>query len=115
MLTLKLVLDTPLFIASAQNYSDIVKLLLEKGADVNTQTNDGRIPLFIASIQNYSNIVKLLQEKGVDYGVEMIHDAIEIAREGIMRIHMMKIIKLLTNYQWILMAMMQQIYSFLML
>ncbi|RFU26911.1 hypothetical protein B7463_g9427, partial [Scytalidium lignicola] len=44
----------------------VVKLLLEKGADVNMVDEDGRTPLFYAVQLEYKTIIKLLLEKGAD-------------------------------------------------
>jgi ankyrin repeat protein len=45
---------------------DIVKLLLEKGADVNPQGEDSDTPLCSACSGGHMDIVKLLLEKGAD-------------------------------------------------
>jgi serine/threonine-protein phosphatase 6 regulatory ankyrin repeat subunit B len=57
---------TPLMVASAYGYTDIVKLLIEEGAYVNAQTKHGDTALMAASEMGYIDIVKLLLEAGVD-------------------------------------------------
>jgi ankyrin repeat protein len=42
-----------------------VKLLLEKGAKLETKANDGRTPLLLAAGKGREAVVKLLLEKGV--------------------------------------------------
>ena len=48
------------------HYHDIIKILLEKGANVNFQRYDGATPLYIAVIGGYFETVKLLLENGAD-------------------------------------------------
>ena len=57
-----------LFMASANNHTEIVKLLLDAKADVNTAYN-GMTPLFIASGKGYLEIVKLLLKAKADVNV----------------------------------------------
>jgi ankyrin repeat protein len=61
---------TPLNSASSRRYIDIVKLLLEKGADMTVVTNEGWTPLKLASYHGHIDIVKLLLEKGADVEVK---------------------------------------------
>ena len=44
----------------------VVELLLEKGADVECKSDDGRRPLWWAAEKGYETAVKLLLEKGAD-------------------------------------------------
>ena len=60
----KLYGTTALMIASLYGYTEIVKLLLEAGADVNTKNNDGYTALALASKNGYTKIVELLKEAG---------------------------------------------------
>jgi len=53
----------PLIIASANNYKEIVKLLIE--ANVNVKNEDAFKALKYSIINNYEEIVKLLIEAGV--------------------------------------------------
>jgi ankyrin repeat protein len=48
---------------------DIVKLLLEKGADVNPQGEYSDTPLRSACFGGHIDIIKLLLEKGADVNV----------------------------------------------
>jgi uncharacterized protein len=54
-----------LMIALSMNYSDIAKLLVKNGADVNQKNKAGRTALDIAEV-NYPNpdIIRLLKEAG---------------------------------------------------
>ncbi|KAL5603697.1 hypothetical protein FOVSG1_006447 [Fusarium oxysporum f. sp. vasinfectum] len=45
---------------------EVVKMLLEKGADATVVDKDGWMPLLLASRNGYSEMVKLLLEKGAD-------------------------------------------------
>ncbi|RDW75101.1 hypothetical protein BP6252_06243 [Coleophoma cylindrospora] len=55
---------TPLHWASHNGHINIVKLLLEKGADVNAADKDSCSPLYWASQDGQIDVVKLLLEKG---------------------------------------------------
>ncbi|MDD5454971.1 MAG: ankyrin repeat domain-containing protein [Candidatus Ratteibacteria bacterium] len=47
-------------------YADIVKLLIENGADINAKDNKGNTALMMASITGQTDTVKLLIDKGTD-------------------------------------------------
>lgn len=57
---------TPLFLAVETKYLDGVKLLVEKGADVNALDAYGSNALNMASMKNYSEIAKFLLKNGSD-------------------------------------------------
>lgn len=57
---------TPLFIASQNGHDNIVKMLLQSGADVNITRTDGASPLWIASQMGFDHIVKTLCRKGAN-------------------------------------------------
>jgi len=53
-----------LYLASGLGHLSIVKLILDKGAQVDKPIKDGTTPLLIASYQGHSEIVRRLLEKG---------------------------------------------------
>ena len=55
---------TALHIASIWGYSEIVKILIEAGTNVNVVNVDGRTALQRASFFGYSEIVKMLEKAG---------------------------------------------------
>ncbi|XP_063404286.1 alpha-latrotoxin-Sg1a-like [Mytilus trossulus] len=57
---------TPLFQASAGGFIEIVKILVESGADVNFCDNNNRSPLFVASEEGHSDVVSYLIKNGGD-------------------------------------------------
>ncbi|XP_076081216.1 uncharacterized protein LOC143052139 [Mytilus galloprovincialis] len=57
---------TPLFIASQRGHVEIVKLLLQNGADVNKCKKNGASPLFVACHEGHLEIVKLLHKSKAD-------------------------------------------------
>ena len=59
---------TALLVASANGRQDVVKLLLEKGADVNTGDQYGITPLMAAAFKGHSTVVRLLLDKGAPIG-----------------------------------------------
>jgi ankyrin repeat protein len=52
--------------AALNRHEAIIKLLLEKGADVEAKVEDGWTPLLWAAEKGYETIVKLLVEKGAN-------------------------------------------------
>ena len=56
--------DTALIIASAENHTEIARILLNAGADPNIQGDQGLTPLIIASDDNNIELVKMLLGKG---------------------------------------------------
>ncbi len=50
----------------AKNYMEIIQLLLEKGADVNVQRNDGRTALHLAAFLNKIETVRYLVKQHAD-------------------------------------------------
>ncbi|XP_065914614.1 uncharacterized protein [Dysidea avara] len=57
---------TPLMIAAEYNRQDVVKMLLNKGADLNARDEWERTPLMIAAEYNRQDVVKMLLNKGAD-------------------------------------------------
>ena len=62
--------NTALIYASNGNFTGIVELLLNKGADPNIQDNNGNTALMYASDSGFINIVKLLLNKGADPNIQ---------------------------------------------
>ena len=58
--------STPLSWAALMGHTEVVTLLLERGADVNAQNRDGATPLHSAAFLGRTETVKLLLEKGAD-------------------------------------------------
>ncbi|WP_319803449.1 ankyrin repeat domain-containing protein [Wolbachia endosymbiont (group B) of Aporia crataegi] len=57
---------TLLHYAAKNNNSDLVDLLLTKGADINAKDNSGNTPLHLATLNGKLQVVKKLLEKGAD-------------------------------------------------
>jgi ankyrin repeat protein len=55
---------TALMLASAFNKKELVKFLIQKGANVNTKANDGSTALSLATAEGHQNIVELLKANG---------------------------------------------------
>ena len=55
-----------LAMASMKGYTDIVKLLVENGADVNKKGANGLTALMLASSGGYLDIVEILIKNGAD-------------------------------------------------
>ena len=58
--------NTALIMASQEGHTEIVAMLLEKGANVNAKTKDGRRALFLASANGHAEIVAMLLAAGAD-------------------------------------------------
>jgi ankyrin repeat protein len=57
---------TPLHFACQNGHEEIVKILIDKGADVNQATEKGFTPFYIACQNGHEEIVKLLIDMGAD-------------------------------------------------
>jgi ankyrin repeat protein len=57
---------TALMSAAMNGLTDVAKVLLDKGADVNIKDNYGGTALEYAALYGYADIVKLLLEKGAN-------------------------------------------------
>jgi len=57
---------TPLHSAAFGGHVEIVKLLLERGADPNAKTDDGLTPLHIAAFKGHVDVVRVLLEHGAN-------------------------------------------------
>ena len=72
---------TALFYAAGLGHMEMVKLLIDAGADINTQARNGRTALYNAVRFLHDDIAKLLISKGADvnvktrYGETVLHFA----------------------------------------
>ncbi|ROT70511.1 hypothetical protein C7M84_011187 [Penaeus vannamei] len=66
--------SAPLHVATRRNFEGVVRLLLEKGADVNAKNGMGQTALHLATIADNKKIVGLLIEKGVDLQVTDVNN-----------------------------------------
>ena len=55
-----------LYEASANNNVELVRLLLDIGADINLANRDGETPLYVASLFGYVKMVRILAERGAN-------------------------------------------------
>jgi uncharacterized protein len=66
--------SSPLITASLFGKTEMAKLLIEAGADVNFQNNDESTPLHVAAFFCRPDVVKLLLEKGADKSIKNKYD-----------------------------------------
>jgi serine/threonine protein kinase len=64
---------TPLHLAAAKGFLDMVQILVNAGAELNKQDIDGNTPLHIASIGGFSELVEWLLGKSPDVGLKNKH------------------------------------------
>ena len=61
---------TALYRAAQNGHNDIAKILIEAGANVNTQDNVGWTALYWAARNGHNDIVKILIEAGADVNIQ---------------------------------------------
>ncbi|KAE9547995.1 hypothetical protein FO519_008788 [Halicephalobus sp. NKZ332] len=73
--------NTPLHYASSFSTEEIVKTLIESGANVNAQNSNKDTPLHDAVVKKQEKIIKILLDNGADSGIKNINkeSALEIA------------------------------------
>lgn len=59
-------LDTPLIVAAAYGRTEVVRLLLDKGADVNMGNEGSETPLHYAARHGHTTVMNILLEHGAD-------------------------------------------------
>lgn len=57
---------TPLMIAAEKGFSDLVKLLIDRGASLNCRNLSGRTPLMSAAFNGHLDVVKVLVDAGAE-------------------------------------------------
>ena len=58
-----------------EGHKDIVKMLLDKQADVNIQNVKGFTPLYMACQEGHKDIVKMLLDKQADVDIQAVDGA----------------------------------------
>ena len=62
---------TPLMEAASAGHTDIVRLLIAHGADVNAQSSSGNTPLMYACAGGHEDVVRVLLEAGAHVEVSI--------------------------------------------
>ena len=71
---------TPLHLAAAQCHTNVVALLLDKGADVNRKANGGATPLHLAAQEGCVGAVSMLLAKGATINARDGQDRTPLSR-----------------------------------
>jgi ankyrin repeat protein len=66
---------TPLMYAAREGRGELVRLLLERGANPNTVAGDWQTPLIYADVGGHPDLVRLLLERVTDLDVALFHSA----------------------------------------
>jgi hypothetical protein len=61
--------NTPLMLAAAGGYFDIVEFLVHHGANLNATNGDGRTALMLAAVGNQTRVVRYLSRNGADANI----------------------------------------------
>ena len=83
---------TPLYWAALSGHTLVVKLLLEKGASLNTKGYEGRTALHAAAMRGHENVVQLLLDNGAEtgtkdiYGDTVLHQAVRSSDETVVQL-----------------------------
>jgi uncharacterized protein len=64
---------TPLHAASSRNRPEIVKMLIDAGAELNVQTSGGLTPLHRTIPMSNSEVAKILIDAGADLNIQEVH------------------------------------------
>lgn len=65
---------TPMHLAAKSNSPQIIRLLMDKGADINAQDENGFTPLMYAIMQHSNDAVKFLLENGANLNILSRYD-----------------------------------------
>ena len=82
----------PLFYAALQGHEAVVRLLLDRGADIATQDKDGWTALNVAARRGHKAVVRLLLDRGADVNAQnedgwtALQDAARPGHEAVVRL-----------------------------
>ena len=72
--------STPLHLASGKGHVDVARLLVEHGAEVTVQDNDGSTPLHFAVWAGNLDVARLLVDHGADVTAQDVHGSTPLHR-----------------------------------
>ncbi|KIY02698.1 uncharacterized protein Z520_01163 [Fonsecaea multimorphosa CBS 102226] len=75
--------QTPLLVTALKGYDEVVKFLMDAGADVNVQDKGGLTALMAASLSGYDKVVKSLVDAGVNLDTEAGYHLAPLKRFGL--------------------------------
>jgi ankyrin repeat protein len=77
-------LRTPLLWAAEHGHTDLVRFLLERGADIEDRADERESPLMLAAVGGHRDTVQVLLERGADpdYVTDKGWDAVMFAELG---------------------------------
>ena len=66
--------SAPIHLAAEKGHKDIVKLLLDHGANIDVKDNDGETPIYRAAVKGHTETVKLLLDHGALSGLLIMYN-----------------------------------------
>ena len=78
--------DRAIHLAAMEDQLDIVKVLLEAGANINVKNKKGQTALHVAIVGGFKRIIKILLEKGANSSAQVCSISLDVALHDLLRL-----------------------------